>query len=54
MQLGLRAFYRSQDMELEPQLTFLQGELGRVLATDDAKEGIAAFLGKRAPKWSGK
>jgi enoyl-CoA hydratase len=54
MQLGLRAFYRSQDMELEPQLKFLQGELGRVLATDDAKAGIAAFLTKRAPKWSGK
>ncbi len=54
MQLGLRAFYRSQDMELEPQLKYLQGELGRVLATDDAKEGIAAFLTKRAPKWSGK
>ncbi|HEY1817479.1 MAG TPA: enoyl-CoA hydratase-related protein [Kofleriaceae bacterium] len=51
MQLGLRAFYRSQDMELEPQLRFLQGELGRVLATDDAKEGIAAFLGKRSPVW---
>jgi enoyl-CoA hydratase/carnithine racemase len=53
MQLGLRAFYRSQDMELEPQLRFLQGELGRVLATDDAKEGIAAFLGKRSPVWRG-
>lgn len=52
--LGLAAFYRSQDMELEPQLRYLEGELGRVLALDDAREGIAAFLGKRAPVWTGK
>ncbi len=52
--LGLHAFYRSQDMELEPQLRYLEGELGRVLALDDAREGIAAFLGKRKPVWTGK
>jgi enoyl-CoA hydratase/carnithine racemase len=52
--LGLRAFYRSQDMELEPALRFLQGELGRVLALEDAAEGIAAFLGKRKPVWKGR
>jgi enoyl-CoA hydratase/carnithine racemase len=51
--LGLRAFYRSQDMELQPQLRYLEAELGRVLALDDAREGIAAFLGKRKPVWSG-
>ncbi|MEO8551003.1 MAG: enoyl-CoA hydratase-related protein, partial [Kofleriaceae bacterium] len=54
IRIGLRAFYRSQDMEHEPQLRYLQGELGRVLALDDAKEGIAAFLQKRAPVWKGK
>jgi enoyl-CoA hydratase/carnithine racemase len=52
--LGLRAFYRCQDMELDPQLRYLQAELGRVLALDDAREGIAAFLGKRKPVWTGK
>jgi enoyl-CoA hydratase len=52
--LGLRAFYRCQDMELDPQLRYLQSELGRVLALDDAREGIAAFLGKRKPVWTGK
>ncbi len=53
IRLGLRAFYRSQDLEHEAQLRFLQGELGRVLALDDAKEGIAAFLAKREPVWKG-
>ena len=52
--LGLHAFYRSQDMALEPQLRYLQTELGNVLALDDAREGIAAFLGKRKPVWTGK
>jgi enoyl-CoA hydratase len=52
--LGLHAFYGSQDMEIEPQLRYLQGELGRVLALEDAAEGIAAFLGKRKPVWKGR
>jgi enoyl-CoA hydratase/carnithine racemase len=52
--LGLQAFYRSQDMEFEPQLRYLQAELGRVLALEDAAEGIAAFLGKRKPVWKGR
>jgi enoyl-CoA hydratase/carnithine racemase len=54
LRLGLHAFYRSQDMELEPQLRYLQAELGRVLALEDAAEGIAAFLGKRKPVWKGR
>jgi enoyl-CoA hydratase len=52
--LGLKAFYRSQDMEFEPQLRYLQAELSRVLALEDAAEGIAAFLGKRPPVWKGR
>ncbi|MDB4954509.1 MAG: Enoyl-CoA hydratase/isomerase [Myxococcales bacterium] len=54
MALGLHAFYRSQDMEFEPQLRYLQAELGRVLSLADAAEGIAAFLGKRKPVWTGR
>ncbi|MBP9087753.1 MAG: enoyl-CoA hydratase/isomerase family protein [Kofleriaceae bacterium] len=54
MALGLRAFYDSQDMEFEPQLLYLERELGRVLALADAAEGISAFLQKRPPVWKGK
>jgi enoyl-CoA hydratase/carnithine racemase len=52
--LGLRSFYRSQDMELGDALRFLEGELGKVLALEDAREGLAAFLGKRKPVWKGR
>jgi enoyl-CoA hydratase len=54
MRLGLEAFYRVQDMELEPALQHLQSQLMAVLATDDAREGLTAFLEKRAPQWKGK
>jgi len=53
IRLGLQAFYASQDMEQGDQLRYLQGELGKVLALDDAREGITAFLGKRKPVWTG-
>ena len=52
--LGLRAFYRSQDMDFQGGLRYLQGELGRVLALEDAAEGITAFLQKRPPVWKGR
>jgi enoyl-CoA hydratase/carnithine racemase len=54
MRMGLEAFYRVQDMELEPALQYLQGQLVAVLGTEDAREGLMAFLEKRAPVWKGK
>ena len=54
IRLGLRAFYETQDMALEPALRQLEGDLGKVLALEDAREGIAAFFQKRKPVWKGK
>lgn len=54
MTLGLRAFYQTQDMSFEDSLRHLEGELGRVLALEDAAEGIMAFLQKRKPNWKGR
>lgn len=54
MALGLRAFYQTQDMPVAESLPHLQGELGRVLALEDASEGIMAFLQKREPRWRGR
>lgn len=52
--LGLRAFAAQDDMDLETALPMLRGKLGECLATDDAREGLTAFLEKRAPVWTGR
>jgi enoyl-CoA hydratase/carnithine racemase len=51
---GLEAFAAQDDLDLEAALPLLRDRLGRVLATDDAREGLTAFLEKRPAKWSGK
>lgn len=54
MQMGLDAYHYMQDLDLEPALRHLEGELGRVLGTEDAAEGLMAFLQKRTAQWKGR
>jgi enoyl-CoA hydratase/carnithine racemase len=43
-----------QDMEYGKSLGYLRDLITLVALSDDAKEGIAAFFDKRAPKWTGR
>jgi len=51
MQMGLMAYERQEDMAFDEALPFLRTQIDACLKSDDAREGIAAFLEKRPPVW---
>ncbi len=54
MKIGKEAFYAIQDMPFEESLDFLSEKLAEVASTQDAIEGITAFIEKRKPVFTGK
>ncbi len=53
MRLGRGSFYAVQDMAAPEALAHLHAMLTLTNQTDDAAEGMAAFLEKRPPLWRG-
>jgi enoyl-CoA hydratase len=49
--LGKRAFRRAEGLSLEAATELLAAELSLNLTTEDAAEGVLAFLSKRPPEW---
>lgn len=52
--LGKRSFYRAEDMDHTAALQYLAGMLTVCLESEDAVEGVTAFLQKRPPQWKGR
>ena len=52
--IGKDAFKTMSDMPFEEAVDYLCEALGRVISTQDAVEGMTAFLQKRTPKFTGK
>ena len=51
LQLGRRSFYQQADMPYSAAIDYLNQVLGIISCSEDASEGVGAFLDKREPHW---
>jgi enoyl-CoA hydratase/carnithine racemase len=54
VKLGKDSLYAQQDMDYHEALEYQRSQLTIALSTHDAHEGVAAFMERREPRWSGR
>jgi len=54
LQMGKQAFYGMSDMEFGKALEYSNELFAALAVTEDAGEGVDAFLNKRKPEWKGR
>jgi enoyl-CoA hydratase/carnithine racemase len=53
LKIGKQAFYRQLELPVEAAYDYAATVMVETMLTQDAQEGIGAFLGKRKPEWKG-
>jgi len=51
LQLGKKSFYEMEDLDYKKALDLTNNHFATLCSTEDAHEGVSAFLGKREPVW---
>ncbi len=54
LKLGKQFYYQMQDLPFPQRFTYSSEVFARLCTSEDAKEGVSAFLAKRQPVWQGK
>ncbi len=54
IKIGKKAFYKQLEMPLRSAYKFTSKMMTLNMMSQDAKEGISAFLEKRTPRWKNK
>ncbi|MFP4037462.1 MAG: enoyl-CoA hydratase/isomerase family protein [Desulfobacteraceae bacterium] len=54
LQMGKSGVHTASDMELRKAFEYMNEAFARLCTTQDAQEGIKAFLEKRRPNWEGR